>query len=376
MINFEFTEKCYACSACAQVCPVKAISYDEELHPVVDLQKCIKCDGCERICIELNRPEKKNDMNCVASYVAKNKDEEIRKMSSSGGVFFQIAESILEIGGYVCGCIYDDSFMPKHVISNDIEVCKKMMGSKYVQSDLGKCITNMKRLVKEGKIVLFTGVPCQIAAVKRCIQNSNLITLAVVCHGSIERRIWQKYINEEIEMSKSPIIKVTMRDKTKGYLNYGLKFQFKDGTEHVTYRKQDGYFLKCFTDGLFERQRCLNCVYKGGNIKSDLLLGDAWGIEKMFPEFVDELGSSSVLILTQQGKEIFDKIAKSFEIKKIDSEIIIRNNPRIMLPSTKNVSQDKFKRKLNKSTTNIHVLSEKYAKPTILNRIKWKITKE
>ena len=86
-----------------------------------------------------------------------------------------------------------------------------------------------------------------------------------------------------------------------------MKFQFKNGTEHITFRKNDGYFLKCFTDGLFERNRCLNCEYKGQNIMSDLLIGDAWGIEKVFPEFTDSLGCSAVLVLTEKGKKIFKK---------------------------------------------------------------------
>lgn len=287
MINFDFKEKCYSCSACAEACPTKAISFDENIHPEIDLQKCINCNRCEKVCIELNKPEDIEELNCIEGYIVKNKNNEIRKVSSSGGVFFQIAQKVLEMDGYVCGCIYDDKFMPKHIVSNEIEICKKMMGSKYVKSDLNDCIVQIKQIVEKGKIVLFSGVPCQVAAVKKCVKSDKLITLAVVCHGSIERKIWKKYLAEEERMSESSIIKVSMRDKTKGCLNYGLKFQFKNGTEHITFRKNDGYFLKCFTDGLFERNRCLSCEYKGQNIMSDLLIGDAWGMEKVCPEFTD-----------------------------------------------------------------------------------------
>ena len=316
MINFDFKEKCYSCSACAGVCPTKAISFDKNIHPEIDLQKCINCNRCERVCIELNKPEDIKELNCIEGYIVKNKNNEIRKVSSSGGVFFQIAQKVLEMDGYVCGCIYDDKFMPKHIVSNEIEVCKEMMGSKYVKSDLNDCIVKIKQIVEKGEIVLFSGVPCQIAAVKKCVKSDKLITLSVVCHGSIERKIWKKYLAEEERMSESSIIKVSMRDKTKGCLNYGLKFQFENGTEHITFRKNDGYFLKCFTDGLFERNRCLSCEYKGQNIMSDLLIGDAWGIEKVFPEFTDSLGCSAVLVLTEKGKKIFRGI-KRFGTKEV-----------------------------------------------------------
>lgn len=125
MINFDFKEKCYSCSACAEACPTKAISFDENIHPEIDLQKCINCNRCERVCIELNKPEDIEELNCIEGYIVKNKNNEIRKVSSSGGVFFQIAQKVLEMDGYVCGCIYDDEFMPKHIVSNEIEICKK-----------------------------------------------------------------------------------------------------------------------------------------------------------------------------------------------------------------------------------------------------------
>lgn len=373
MINFNFSEKCYSCSACAELCPTKAISFDESLHPVIDSQKCIKCRSCERVCIELNEPINDKNMNCIAGYIVKNKNDKIRKASSSGGVFFQIALKVLEMDGYICGCIYDDKFMPKHVVSNNIDICKKMMGSKYVQSDMNDCIFQIKQIVKNGKFVLFSGVPCQVAAIKRCIQSDKLITLAVVCHGSIERKIWKKYLNEEEKMNGSPITSVSMRDKTKGYLNYGLRFQFKNGVEHITYRKKDGYFLKCFTDGLFERNRCLSCAYKAQNIMSDLLLGDAWGMENIFSDFTDDMGSSAIMILTKKGKTIFEEIEDSFLIKNTDYQDIIYHNPRIMLPSPKNVLQNSFERKLKNPKSNIHFLTEKYAKPTIMNRVIWKL---
>ena len=131
--------------------------------------------------------------------------------------------------------------------------------------------------------------------------------------------------------------------------------------------------MKCFTDGLFERNRCLSCEYKGQNIISDLLIGDAWGIEKVLPEFTDDLGCSAVLLLTEKGRRIFNGVEERFWIRNIDSQEIIRSNPRIILPASRNVFQKSFEKKLEKSDANIHFLTEKYAKPTILNRIKWKV---
>lgn len=375
MIDFKFETKCYSCSVCKVICPENAISYNANLLPVIDSDKCSRCSACEKICIALDHLSlEKADLEKWEGYVARNRDENIRKNSSSGGMFYQIAQSIIVNGGYVCGCIYNNKdFMPKHIVTNKIEDIEKMMGSKYVKSDLGYCVNNIKRLIKEGKKVLFSGVPCQIAAIKKVISSEKLITVAVVCHGSIERDIWKKYIEEESE--KGVIIDVSMRDKSHGWLNYGMKIKFADGTEEISYRKEDGFFLKCFTDGLLERDRCLNCKYKGSNIISDLLLGDAWGMDKIYPELIDEYGASVIMVCTPKGNDLFNNLKECIEYKEICVDKITDNNQRIMTPAPENPLRKKFMRESRRRECNIHNLCKKYAENTVLNRIRKKLYK-
>ena len=221
--------------------------------------------------------------------------------------------------------------------------------------------------------MLFSGVPCQIAAIKKVISSEKLITVAVVCHGSIERDIWKKYIEEESE--KGVIIDVSMRDKSHGWLNYGMKIKFADGTEEISYRKEDGFFLKCFTDGLLERDRCLNCKYKGSNIISDLLLGDAWGMDKIYPELIDEYGASVIMVCTPKGNDLFNNLKECIEYKEICVDKITDNNQRIMTPAPENPLRKKFMRESRRRECNIHNLCKKYAENTVLNRIRKKIYK-
>lgn len=372
MIQFDFSKSCFSCGACGDSCPVGAISYNETLHPVIDESKCIRCMLCEKVCIHLNPPKASQEPWPEQGYVLKNRDDAVRKNSSSGGVFLSLAKAVLENGGYVCGCVYDDAQMPKHIVADDLESCKKMMGSKYVKSDTQGCIATIKDLTENGKIVLFTGVPCQVAAVKRCVTSKNLLTAAVVCHGSIERDVWHRYLVEEAP--EGIITSVTMRDKSRGYLDYGLKFKFRDGSERITFRSTDGYFLKSFTDGLLERERCLSCTIKGAYIHSDLLLGDAWGMDRIFPKFVDDLGCSAVLALTPCGQDFLETVLDQFHVKTVERDKIIQSNQRIITPAPVNPFYAGFYRKLLKGD-NVHILCERYAKATLFNRIKRKLAK-
>lgn len=374
MIDFDFSKECYSCSACKYICPKDAISYDEKLHPTIYSDLCIDCGLCENNCIKMREHNYEERINSNSSYIARNKDDDFRNRSSSGGIFILLAQKVLEDGGAVCGCVFDENFLPHHVVTYDIETTMKMMGSKYVMSDMENCIDIISKEIKKGKKVLFSGVPCQIEALLSSIPDCrNLILVAVVCHGSISRDVWMRYLLEECGNKK--IKSISMRDKSHGWLNYGLKIQYEDGTESISYRKEDGYFLKCFTDGILERERCLSCRYKGTNIRADILLGDGWGIENVFPEMVDTLGVSSVICLTKKGDILVEAISEKMERKEIRVESIIERNARIVSPPTENPLREIFLMEMRRKDTNIHKLCKKYANPPLIYKVYSKIIK-
>lgn len=377
MINFDFNKFCYSCGLCSYICPVDAITYSDDLFPVVDVNKCIDCHKCEKECLYLNDEmfTTSNMEKRAKGYVCKNLDFKERNQSSSGGIFILLAKQILREGGYVCGCIYDERFMPKHVITNNIKLVNKMMGSKYVKSDLVNCIEAIKKCITKNKKILFVGTPCQIGMLKNVFNdNKNLILVSVVCHGCISRDMWKSFLKSEEKYKK--IVGITMRDKTKGWANYGLKILFEDGKTHVTYRNDDGYFLKCFTDGYLDQDRCLTCNFKGDRIFADILLGDGWGMDTIFPEMTDEYGVSSVMILTDKGERLFCKLDSfSFEKKTINANIIMQNNSRIVSPPNEEMERIKFYKEYIAHPDDISDICKKFIlrRKTLLQRVKRKI---
>ena len=303
-------------------------------------------------------------------YACKSKDNDIRIKSSSGGIFYYLAKTIIEEGGYVCGCVYDADFMPRHIVSNKISDVKLMMGSKYATSNWSGCISEMEQLLSKGEKVLFSGVPCQIAAVKKSLGKYGdlLICVSVVCHGTFDRKIWAEYL-KQVKKDKK-IASVTMRDKSKGWSNYGLKIVFDDDSSIINYRKEDGYLLKCFTDGVLEREPCLKCAFKRNRIEADLLLGDGWKMESVYPEMEDTLGTSLVVVITALGKKLFDSIKGYLDYRHIPVDKIVEMNPRIMTSEKDVPNRKKFKRDFEKRPSDVCSLLKKYAKPSYVNRAK------
>lgn len=368
MIQFDFQKKCYRCSACVQQCPTGAISLTAELTPTVDVVRCIRCGRCDSVCLHLTPPAERLPITGTAAF-AKNNNDSLRRMSSSGGMFYALAAHTLLTGGAVCGCIWDENFQPKHIVSDRMEDIRRMMGSKYVMSDLGDSIPQMEKLLKEGRTVLFSGVPCQTEAVVRCLRSyrSQLLVVSLVCHGFIDRSLWANFLSQTVPPEKQ-LAQITMRDKSNGWANYGLKFVYTDSTSQISYRNSDGYFLKCFTSGLFQRDRCLTCQYKGGAISADILLGDGWGAEKLFPAFADTLGISSVLCRTELGIRAFKAVAAECAVVEIPVETLLQTNPRITMPEHDSLDRHRFFRDYRAHPKRLTILCKRYAQPSLLSR--------
>ena len=371
-IDFAFRRECYGCGLCAAVCPKEAISYNAELLPSVDPEKCIQCGTCAAACPALNPPECSSPFPQWNSFAMQNRDRVLREKSSSGGVFRALANVILAEGGAVCGCIWDEDWQPKQVLTERSEGLDAMMGSKYVQSDMRDVYVQIRAARQAGKTVLFTGTPCQTAAVARYFpKDEGVLLAAVVCHGSISRKIWSDYVAEE-RKKHGEIAGINMRDKARGWLNYGLKFTFCDGTVHTVYRKEDGYFLKCFTDGLMERERCLHCQHKGDKICADVLLGDGWSLDRHTSIPDDGLGMSGVSALTERGSALISRVEKDFEVCPLPAEVLLQTNARIASPAAENPMRRKFLKYCAEKPGEIAHIAEKFGKNSIRNRLRRK----
>ena len=201
MIHITDKSKCCGCNACVQICPKQCIQIQEDgegfLYPLVDVDMCVDCKLCEKVCpiITPNEPQKP-----VKVYAAKHKDDEIRLKSSSGGIFTLLAEQIIDEGGVVFGARFDEYWEVMHDYTETKEGLAVFRGSKYVQSRIGNTFQQAENFLKQGRKVMFTGTPCQIAGLRRFLRKEyeNLLAVDFVCHGVPSPKVWRMYLDETL----------------------------------------------------------------------------------------------------------------------------------------------------------------------------------
>lgn len=310
MINIKDKKECCGCSACASICTKHCITMKEDnegfLYPQVDLNTCINCGLCEKVCNELHPYDSRVPLQVFAAI---NENEEVRLRSSSGGIFYILAEKTIREGGIVFGARFDEKWQVVIDYADDIKGVVAFMGSKYVQARIDKAYVNAKRFLVEGRQVLFSGTPCQVAGLHKFLRKSysNLITVDFICHGTPSPKVWGMYLDEVIKKSQR-ISRVEFRNKEKGWKKFcfNLKYNEDDNTISLLSPYSENHYMKAFLSDIILRPSCYACKAKACSSLSDITIADFWGIETVFPEMDDDKGTGLVFVNTESGKAFLD----------------------------------------------------------------------
>lgn len=297
---------CTGCMACYNACPAGAVlqGYDEEefLVPEIDYDKCTGCGRCKAVCPVCNETQGTAlPDDCYAVMSA----PEIRRSSSSGGVFRVLADRILAEGGYVCGAVWNNDWQVEHIVSDQVRDVERMMSSKYVQSNAGKIYQRVKELLEQGSKVLFTGCGCQLAGLKRYLEKEyeNLLLVDVVCHGVPSQKVFDRCLE-----NKEEITEISFRKKDVFGWDSGLYLKYQNGTEYVGSKNEP--YMYGFRGNWTLRKSCYDCRFKNKKY-SDLSLGDFWGINEIY-QFDDGMGTSFVTLNTKKGAYFFKGVLPEF----------------------------------------------------------------
>ncbi|MDY3281682.1 polysaccharide pyruvyl transferase family protein [Dysosmobacter sp.] len=323
---------CTGCTACKSGCPKDAIAMKRDregfAYPVVNPEACVGCGRCTAVCPALH-PRKQQALPVV--YAAWNRDETVRKDSTSGGVFSLLAEDTLESGGVVFGAAFDSNMHLRHTACFTKGELRHLRGAKYVQSDLGETYREVKKLL-ENRPVLFSGTPCQVDGLYRYLgcRPENLTTCDLVCHGVPSPGVWEDYAALLQAEQNRKLRSVRFRNKVSGWQNSHLTMTYDDGAVESAplFSTEYGH---AFGRALFLRPSCYRCAYTSVSRPGDFTLGDFWGLKP--DELADQQkqGISMLMVNTPHGSHIFDRLPVSRV--PYPMERAVAGNPRMVSPT-------------------------------------------
>ncbi len=369
MIRIDDKKACVGCSACVSACPRRCIHMhpDDEgfLYPSVEEALCVGCGLCERVCPLL---AKKNDEKKEPSvYGAYTKDTEIRRKSSSGGLFYELAAEVIRSGGAVFGAAFDESLTLRHTPAESLEALLPLMGSKYVQSEIGNAYQTAKALLDEGRTVLFTGTPCQISGLLSFLPRvyDNLICQDIICHGVPSPMALRRYVDCREEENGS-LSSFSFRDKRLGWHRYGYAQTFANGSERFSPASCDS-FGKAFSKNLCLRPACYTCAFKGVGRQSDITLADFWGVQHIEPMMDDDGGTSLIFLHSPKGRAIFLRIADRLVFRPVSLEGALLYNQSMVKSAEEPPKRAAFLSEIKSG--NFDVLCRRYTTPPLYKQL-------
>lgn len=343
MINITNPADCCGCSACASICNFDAITMKPDalgfLYPAINYDKCIDCGLCEKVCAFNEQYNTSLNFSEPIAYGARHKNMNEVMKSRSGAVFAAISDYFIENGGIVYGAGYTDHFRVVHKRATTKNARDEFRGSKYVQSDMNAVFRQVKKDLKDGLLVLFSGTPCQTSGLKSFVGEKltgNLFLVDLVCHGVPSPYIWRDYLAYIENKYRSNIVKVDFREKSQyGWSSHKEVFLLESNStswlENVVNgeSKWNTWYTKFFYDHIMFRHSCGNCHFCNTRRPSDITIADYWGWEKTGSDInSDNKGLNLVLLNTRKGEKIFAKIIDKLEIIKASPETYMQPNLR------------------------------------------------
>lgn len=322
-------DMCCGCMACVEKCVKSAVTVKDGLdsyNAIIDTEKCIDCGACERVCPNNRTVEKLMPIEWYQGWAL---DESVRRAASSGGAATAISTAFVENGGIVCSCMMKNGKF-SFDFANDAGDVRKFIGSKYVKSDPSGIYTKIKEHLSSGRKLLFIGLPCQVAAVRNFVGDSDrLYTIDLICHGTPSPKLLEMFLNEKGYDSVS-VRNIAFREKT----NFGL-FINDQRVEPVSVRDRYTFsFLECldYTDN------CYNCKFAEIRRISDITLGDSWGSKLNQDE--SKQGISLLLCQTEKGRSLLEM--SRLHLEDVDLDNAIMNNRQLRYPSVRPKKREKF----------------------------------
>ena len=323
-IKIEEKDLCCGCTACYSVCPKNVIRMvrDNEgfLYPEVDKEKCVNCGMCKKVCPILNKA-KLNEFKPKA-YLFQNSNEEIRKDSTSGGIFTAIGEFVIKNNGIVYGASFDVTFAVNHIGIESVADLSKFRKSKYVQSNQNNCFKEIKQYLDSGKLVCYSGTPCQVGGLRAYLRKDyeNLILVDIMCHSVPSPLVFEKYKGYILKkMNANKILNINFRDKNK----YGYKYSMMTvETDNGIYSQgiDTDPYLRAFFSDTSVRPSCYNCHFKTMKRVSDLTIWDCFNINEIDKSFDDDKGTTRVLVQSEKGEKLLENLDNA-RLKELDINV-------------------------------------------------------
>ncbi len=378
VMNVCDTEKCSACGACINICPKGCISYLKKETgtkvAVINKNSCINCHLCKKVCPQLDTVEGSESFACYAAW---SFDDTIRTNSASGGIATELYRFFSEKGYKLAGVSMTPMHTAEFSLSDSFESIPAYRNSKYVYSNAGNIYSEVGKNLTNQRGVLFVGLPCQVAALKKYllvkkISLDLLFTVDIVCHGTTPEQFLVEHIGYIEKKKNKKAICVEFRDPDEKTSSFTFSLKDAKTTFYKRKVKANDVYQIGYHKGITYRDNCYLCQFATRKRQGDITLADFSYVGSYEPCSYSNENVSCVLINSKKGERLFSELCSAdrifYEKRPLEEEVTTEKQ--LNYPTRVPMERETFLRELKSNKGFEKAMKHAVRKIMIVNTVK------
>lgn len=243
-----------------------------------------------------------------------------------------LIQEVIKSGGKYVLPVYDENMKIVYKVTDDIGMLSKATLPELFEAEFENIHEEVKRLLAEGKRILFIGNACRLKALESYLgdRDEKLIMVETVCHGCADSKIHDAYMKHLEDVYKSKLVQIELYNTFREPGQFYTIYNFASGAVKVELTSKETLCV-ALKRNYIQKLPCYLCGIRGGKSGcADYTIGLVDEYKELSQKEVEKFSTAhkaAVLsVLTPRAEQMWKTIEGQYETCMLEANAVSIND--------------------------------------------------